>query len=84
MNILKIEKKNVLNVQFENNFLVDVFETDEKTIEFWLYHKDYGIKSLMFGVLYEEKYNEKYFLDLIINEIDIHIDFYKKRYMEEV
>ena len=82
MNMLKIEKKNILNIQFENDFLVDVFETDKKNIEFWLYHKDYGIKSFMFGIPYEEKHNEKYLLELINNNIKKYIDLYKEEFME--
>ena len=42
--------------EMEDDFFVEAYPNDD-IIEFWIYHRNYGIKSFMFGI--PEKYFNK-------------------------
>ena len=66
-----------------NGFIVEICNSIKKETpdfkEFWLYHENYGIKSLMFGcnVIDDD------IVDMIKYNIDHHIEIYQKEYMED-
>lgn len=71
--------------ELENNYKGFIVEVLNKTKnespdfkEFWLYHENYGIKSLMFGC----NVKENDIIDMIKYNINSHIELYKKEYME--
>lgn len=52
MSIKKVETK-ITTYQLTDNFFVEAQETvfaGEEVINFWIYHKQYGVKSLMVGL----------------------------------
>ena len=46
---MKEEKVDVVSCERDDGFVLEIM-VREKTIEAWVYHRDYGVKSLMFGV----------------------------------
>lgn len=58
---------------------VEVIRREDGWCESWLYHKDYGVKSLMFGV--QTKGQE--LLDMIEANLPEHIKIYKDLYICE-
>ena len=66
--------------ELEDGFFVDVSESVEynRLFDFYLFHEDYGIKDWMFSI--ECKKDE--FENLILNDKDEYIEFYKKEYCD--
>lgn len=64
---------------YDGNFYVDTVEQGN-LIEFWLYHKDYGRKNLMFGI--DKKHIED-IESIILANIDKSIALYKIDYMQD-
>lgn len=58
---------------------VEVIRLDDGMREVWLFHKDYGVKSMMFGV--QAKGRE--LLDMIEANLPEHIKIYKDLYICE-
>ncbi len=52
---------------------------DDEDYEAWLWHKDYGIKSLMFGCPKEQQ-DYDYFLELVEFSIPDYIEGYLEEY----
>lgn len=50
--------------------MVDVIDTGEATLQIWLYHMDYGVKTLMFGLCKDKVSSE---LDEIICMIEANL-----------
>ena len=71
-------KKTVTTYEFSNGFIV---ERDQKKdcIEFYISHKKYGIKSLMFGLC---DMNEKAAEEMMLSEVERHMDIYKEDYFD--
>ena len=66
-----------------DGFYVDVVKTKTDKwheIEAWIYHKDYGTKSLMFGTYNE---TEKEFLETVEGNIEIYAGIYRDEIMDE-
>lgn len=61
-----------------DGFCVEVHK-NKTAIEFYLYHKSYGIKELMFGVLPDE--TEWMIENLISININDYINYYTNAYM---
>ena len=77
---MKIYTKEITVYDFEDifdGFCVEVHNDEDKTC-FYLYHKMYGIKKYMFGV--EPTNNEFIVRDLIISNIENHIENYIEYY----
>lgn len=64
-----------------DGFCIEIL-TDEKMIEVFLYHKQYGIKALMF-VLNNNFQNTLNLRDIIANNIEEHIAMYTEEFMDE-
>ena len=56
--------------------------SDEEMIEVFLYHEQYGVKSLMFG-LNNNFQNRLNLRDIIANNIEEHIAMYTGEFMAE-
>lgn len=60
----------------KKGFLVDIVTKSLKyEYEAWIYHEEYGIKDLMFGVPTEQQTYEE-FLEIVFNNIDEYINYY--------
>lgn len=77
--------KEVLGVQtltFDvgDGFFVDIVtDNPHKEYDAWLYHKDYGVKQLMFGGTFEQN-RYKDFLNLV----EVNLDGYEHDYWLDV
>ncbi len=63
MSIKKVETK-ITTYQLTDNFFVEAFERadkDEATIELWIWHKWYGIKTLLIGLPKKNVGSDGYF-----------------------
>lgn len=67
--------------EYDDDFRVEVVTGDEN-YEAWLWHKDYGIKSLMFGMPKSQQSYEE-FLDTVEATIVMDITQYANEYMDE-
>ena len=77
-----MEKTNIKITRFaDGDWFVDVVENEE-TYEAWLQHKDYGISSLMFGMMKKDKTFEE-FCETAKMNLDNQKDFYQEEYMDD-
>ena len=82
-----IESQRITTFSFDDSFpgfRVDVVERSsnvkERLYEAWLYHNNYGIKTLMFGALEDSM---GVFLEMIDNNIADYIEDYIEDYIKE-
>ena len=67
-----------------DGFLVDIVKVDDGwgyAWEAWLYHKDYGVKSFIFGTTYTG--TEQGFVYATMEGIEEDIERYKEKYFDE-
>lgn len=64
-----------------DGFCIEILK-DEDMIEIFLYHKQYGIKSLMFG-LNKTFENELNLYNIIANNIEEEIAMYAEKFMDD-
>ena len=64
--------------KYDENYLIDVV-TLKDTYEAWVYHKNYGVKSLMFGCPIEQQ-TYQFFLEMVEANADEYIEFYAEEY----
>lgn len=74
----KIEKK-IDIYQIMKDYFVQV-EDNNEIIEFYLYHKDYGVKTLMFGMPKKEVSDIR---QIILDNAEDYILDYIEKYIEE-
>ena len=69
--------------EMENDFFVEVYKNND-IFEFWIYHRNYGTKSFMFGMpkIYIDC-EEITVEDLIKGNFEEQKDFYIQEYMQE-
>ena len=67
-------------IENEPGFMVDIVENANE-YEAWLYHKDYGVKSLMFGSEKKQHNGKADFCDMV--EANLINQPYINNYMEE-
>lgn len=67
--------------ELRDGFILEIIGTDTNT-EYYIYHKDYGIKSHCFGVLapFDECMKE---LDLVDTDYSEYMEMYREDYMVE-
>lgn len=66
---------------YDNGFRMDVVIT-ENNYEGWIYHKDYGVKELMFGLpKFQQTYDEA--LEIFSYNVDEYIESYIEDYIKE-
>ena len=74
---MKKFQKTITAYEFPNGFIVEISKKEVYT-EFWIYHKRYGIKEMMFGIPNEyAALNEEIMLANVLQ----HMDFYEEEYM---
>lgn len=74
-----VEKKEILQVNIGKNWVVEITDALQRTKEFWLCHKQYCIKTMMFGIKAEET---ELINELIENMIEVSKE-YRKQYIAE-
>lgn len=84
---MKYYKKNIEVFEFEEEykgFFIEIHEEEEK-IEYYIGHKEYGIKEMMFGIPKDPMQNQ---MDLnyrmICASADAYTRYYKEKFMDEV
>jgi len=74
---MKRIQKTINTYEFSNGFIVEISKEEANT-EFWIYHKMYGIKEMMFGIPNEyAALNE----EIMLANVQQHMDFYEEEYM---
>lgn len=79
---MKKYKKTITVYELNDGFIVEVYrDEDENGIdsEFYLHHKDYGVKMLMFEISNYMASDE----NIILETVDEHIEIYKEEYFDE-
>jgi len=78
----KIINYTVTTFIYKNVWRIDIVN-NKSTYEAWLYHKDYGIKTLMFGA--EASYHDSLaeFIEVVEVNADDYIKIYKEEYVDE-
>ena len=64
--------------EIENGFYLDIQEKKD-TLEFYIYHKDYGIKMLMFGLCNYDASEQE---EILYANAPRYMDIYKDEYMD--
>lgn len=69
--------------EYKEGFMIDITSLED-VIEVYLYHKDFGVKSHMFGLLKKDIESEKMLRDLISANLEDEsiIDDYRMQYMD--
>lgn len=67
--------------RLDGGFMIDTVQTDD-TYAAYIYHKDYGVKDLMFEVPKSQQ-SYKYFLELVETNAAEYISHYAEEYMSE-
>ena len=80
----KLERKTTsYRVSDYSDYIVDIVELSDEW-EAWLYHKDYGVKMLMFGFAKKDQNNypipQEMFLELVDANVNDYIDDYEEEY----
>lgn len=77
-----MKKANVKTTTYQyKDFLIDITE-DEEIREAWIYHKDYSIKSQMWGEPIDQTSFDD-FIALVEENIEDYIESYKEEVMTE-
>lgn len=76
--MIKKYQKTITAYEFPNGFVVELSQ-DNDCMEFWLYHKRYGIKDMMFGIPNEFEAAHE---EIMLANVQQHMDYYKKKYMD--
>ena len=65
-----------------DGFILDLVTKGTETYEAWIYHRDYGVKTLMWGVPQDStSYDE--FKDMVASSVEDNIEGYKEEYMDD-
>lgn len=65
--------------ELDDGFYLDIADGKDG-YEAWLYHEDYGIKSMMFSIPFS-KAGKKRFKEIVEQNIDEYISSYEEDYM---
>ena len=77
--MIKLEYIKTTTYACDGGFFVDLIENRRgKLHEAYIYHKDYGVKSLMFGCPVSETKHYQFFAMVLAN-----LEEYKQDYIEE-
>ena len=73
----RVEKVRSIEVYaFDNEHYIDIVEDDE-TYEAWLYRRDYGFKTMMFGFPITQQSKEA-FIDIVAMNVNEYLPMYYK------
>lgn len=83
MDTLKITTQKTWTYKYSDGFMVDITKHDN-IFEAWLYHKDYGIKELVFGVDVSDVPTLEEFAEMVQGNLENEndIDGYIEDYMD--
>ena len=77
----KVNYEMVLEIPYiKDTYIVEVIKKENGRIEIWLSNKNYGIKTLMFGV---SKLDKQCLKDIIMANIETYIQSYREEYEDE-
>lgn len=79
-----VYKKEITVYDFEDifdGFCVEVHR-EKETIELYLYHKNYGIKDLMFGLRSKDIESEAQLRNIIASNLENSIEAYRMDFMD--
>ena len=76
----KLINHSITTYIYKNIWRIDIIN-NKSTYEAWIYHKDYGIKNLMWSVEAEHYRNIADFTALAEKNADDYIYTYKERYL---
>ena len=74
---MKKFQKTITAYEFPNGFIVEISKKEVYT-EFWIYHKRYGIKDMMFGIPNEFVAAHE---EIMLANVQQHMDYYEEEYM---
>ena len=74
---MKKFQKTITAYEFPNGFIVEISKKEVYT-EFWIYHKRYGIKDMMFGIPNKCKAEHE---AIMLANIQQYIESYEEEYM---
>lgn len=74
-----MKKLNIITETYDagNGFRIEVVQ-EGNLFEAWIYHKDYGIKALMFGA----EDTKENFMQLVETGLDEEMEYYEEEYMD--
>lgn len=75
---MKKYQKEIIVYELSNGFVVER-ERKENCIEFYISHKKYGIKSLMFGLCDKDEIEAE---EMMLSELESYIDNYKEEFFD--
>lgn len=75
---MKKFQKMVTVYEFSNGFIVER-DQKENCIELYISHREYGIKTLMFGLCDED---ETVAEEMMLSELESYMDIYKERFFD--
>ena len=80
---LKETKSKTKTYEYRDGFLVDIVD-EGSTVSVYLYHKDYGVKDLIFGIRKEDVESEEKLKELITDNLntDSYIEDYTEIYID--
>ena len=81
MSKLKKTTISTITYAYADGFMIDIVRLPELW-EVWLYHRDYGIKSLMFGLIENDIEFIDELMDIVMANIDTYIPGYREEYMD--
>ena len=71
------------NYHYEHGDYIVTIELNRDTWECWLRHKDYGIRSLMFGLMVADCPALSCVKPIVKANLDEYIELYREKYEEE-
>ena len=74
---MKKFQKTITAYEFPNGFIVEISKKEDYT-EFWIYHKGYGIKDMMFGIPNEFEAAHE---EIMFANVQQHMDYYEEEFM---
>ena len=77
--LTKTTQKTITVYEFSNGFYAEVHK-EEGLTEFYISHKDYGVKDLAFGIL---GLNENYEEGILLGNIEKMISSYKEQFFDD-
>ena len=75
---IKKDVKSITVYTLPNGYIIEADKGEEIT-DFYIYHKDYGVKMLMFGLC---NYDPAELEDILYTSASRYMDIYKDEYMD--
>ena len=82
---LNTKTQNTETYEYKDGFMIDITEVNDKyglMYGAWVYHKDYGIKDYIIGVMAKDYNTKEDFIQTIFETVDDDIEFYIDEFMD--